>query len=67
MTAKEWRIIREYSEKHQLRPQLSHPAVGKFYFTDRDGKEVKTTMLAMKAEVESDRDTAKQTKKRRQA
>lgn len=66
MTSKEWKILGAYAEKHQLRPQLSHPAMGQFYFKNRKDQEIKASMLTMRHEIEKDQEQAKQARKRRQ-
>jgi hypothetical protein len=60
MTAKEWRIIKEYAEHHELKPQLSTPSIGQFVFLDRYGQSIKVSMQTMKAEVEELRKGDKQ-------
>jgi hypothetical protein len=60
MTAKDWKIIKEYAEHHDLKPQLSTPSIGQFVFLDRHDREVKVSLQTMKVDVEGLRKGDKQ-------
>lgn len=60
MTAKDWKILKDYVEMHDLKPQLSTPSIGQFRFMDRLGREVKVSMTTMKHTIEAARKQDKQ-------
>ena len=55
MSAKDWRVIAEYAQLHDLKPKMSTPSSGQYFFTTRQGVEVKVGITTMTKEIEEAR------------